>query len=320
LEPFKSSQTRDKLTNEQRFWKKYETQEVTQLANPLAAISSNNNSANHVLYAFGRTVRLHDTSKGEVIKEISTFGDSVTALCIRPDAAVMAIGLESGIIEVMDTREKFHLRTFRNHRKRINAIDYSENDLYSGGDDFILRHFDVAAGEVVHSYSNAHSDYIKSIKVLEDNHLLSAGYDGFIRLFDFRVHEKAQLEFNHEEQLENIDVFPSGLTFAAVGGNKMSLWDIRAGKELFQAKNNKKIVSGVKVLSQGSRFATVSYDQYLKIYQSDTFELTYMEKLPSPVLCFDTTANNLHFFLGLEGNKLYSKSRKSKALDQETDD
>lgn len=58
----------------------------------------------------------------------------------------MAIGLESGIIEVMDTKEKFHLRSFKNHKKRINAIEYRENELYSGGDDFILRQFDVAAG------------------------------------------------------------------------------------------------------------------------------------------------------------------------------
>ncbi len=65
---------------------------------------------------------------------------------MRPDSAVMAIGLESGIIEVMDTKEKFHLRSFKNHKKRINAIEYRENELYSGGDDFILRQFDVAAG------------------------------------------------------------------------------------------------------------------------------------------------------------------------------
>jgi U3 small nucleolar RNA-associated protein 15 len=75
------------------------------------------------------------------------------------------------------------------------------NDLYSGGDDFTLRHFDVASGEVVHSYDHAHSDYIKAIRALEEHHLLSAGYDGFVRLFDFRVHEKAQLELDHGEQL-----------------------------------------------------------------------------------------------------------------------
>lgn len=206
---------------------------MSQLNNPITAISSNQNAQQSVLYSYGRTLHIYDTAKSKVVKEISTFADTITSLCMRPDGAVMAIGLENGLIEIIDTKEKFHLRTFRNHKKRINALEYRENDLYSGGDDFVLRHFDVAAGDVVHSYADAHSDYIKSIKALEDNHILSAGYDGFVRLFDFRVHEKAQLEFNHQEQLEAIDVFPSGMIFAAVGGNKMSLWDVRSGKGLF---------------------------------------------------------------------------------------
>jgi WD40 repeat protein len=117
-----------------------------------------------------------------------------------------------------------------------------------------------------------------------------------------------------------IDVFPSGLTFAAVGGNKMSLWDVRTGRELFQARNNKKIVAGVKVVSHGSRFMTASYDQYLKVYQADTFELTFMEKMPAPIQCLDITADNLNIFLGLEGGVLSSKSRNTKNVDLETQD
>ena len=59
----------------------------------------------------------------------------------------------------------------------------------------ILRLYDVAAGEVVHSYGAAHDDYIKCVRALENNHLLSGAYDGKIKLFDFRVHKNAQMEF-----------------------------------------------------------------------------------------------------------------------------
>lgn len=45
----------------------------------------------------------------------------------------MAIGDESGKIEIIDTKEKFHLRNFKNHKKRINALDYDGNNVYSGG-------------------------------------------------------------------------------------------------------------------------------------------------------------------------------------------
>jgi hypothetical protein len=44
------------------------------------------------------------------------------------------------------------LRTFKNHKKRVCALEYVGNDLYSGGDDFMVRHYDVSVGELVHSY------------------------------------------------------------------------------------------------------------------------------------------------------------------------
>lgn len=34
---------------------------------------------------------------------------------------------------------------------------------------------------------------------------------------------------------------------------------------------------------------TASYDQYLKVYKSDTFELTYQDKMAGPINCFDLT-------------------------------
>ena len=52
----------------------------------------------------------------------------------------------------------------------------------------VVRQFDVMSGSVVHSYANAHTDYIKAIRCLQQNHILTAGYDGVIKLFDFRVH------------------------------------------------------------------------------------------------------------------------------------
>jgi len=70
------------------------------------------------------------------------------------------------------------------------------------------------------------------------------------------------------------------------------------------------MVSSVKYVSSGSRFITTSLDHYLKVYRSDTFEMTYQDKLVSPILTFDITNDDQHLFLGLEGGKLMAKSRK----------
>jgi hypothetical protein len=86
------------------------------------------------------------------------------------------------------------------------------------------------------------------------------------------------------------------------------------GKELFSACNNKKTVSSVHVISNGSRFMTSSFDQYLKVYKSDTFELTYQDKMASPIHCFDMSASGQHMFIGLEGGKLMTKTRTKQFL------
>lgn len=92
----------------------------------------------------------------------------MTSLCSRSDGKLFAVGFESGVINVMDVKNKLSLRTFDNHKKRINALEYCNfNDLFSGSDDMIVRQFDVVAGSVVHSYANAHTDYVKSIKSLQ---------------------------------------------------------------------------------------------------------------------------------------------------------
>lgn len=89
----------------------------------VAAISNNNNSHDLFAYCHGRTVVLRTPGQQTPPREIN-FVNNLTAICIRPDGAVFASADETGEIEVMDTKEKFHLRTFKNHKKRVNAIEY----------------------------------------------------------------------------------------------------------------------------------------------------------------------------------------------------
>lgn len=96
------------------------------------------------------------------------------------------------------------------------------------------------------------------------------------------------------------------------------MWDLRMGKKLFTACNNKKTVSSIRIASGGSRFITSSFDQYLKVYRSDNFELTYQEKQSSPIHCFDLTNNTQQIMIGLEGGQLIAKNRGKQPVEAET--
>ena len=112
---------------------------------------------------------------------------------------MFSIGFESGKIQVMDTKNMLNLRVFNNHLKRINALEYANiNELYSAGDDKIIRQFDVVANSVIHSFPNAHKDYIKCLGYLGNNHLVSGGYDNHLKIYDFRIHKQDVMIFDHQ--------------------------------------------------------------------------------------------------------------------------
>lgn len=94
-------------------------------------------------------------------------------------------------------------------------------------------------------------------------------------------------------------MFPSKLNFIVGGERKITTWDIRNNKPIFINENHKKTVNCVKVISQGSRFLSVSSDQSLKVYRSDNFHITYQEKYPSGILSCDITSDNQIIGLGL---------------------
>jgi U3 small nucleolar RNA-associated protein 15 len=256
---------------------------------------------------------MFSANKAEITKNFTKFKDNVTALCSRNDAKLFAVGFESGLINVVDVKNKLTLRTFDNHKKRVNALEYCNfNDLFSGSDDMIVRQFDVVSGSIVHSYANTHTDYVKSIKCLQSNHILTASYDGKIKLFDFRVHKQAEMVFDHKSPVEAIDKFTNGLSFVACGGTAVSVWDVRNGKQLHYGANNKKTVTSIKVLESGERFLTGSLDQHLKIYSTDLFELTYNEKYSDSIMSIEVTPSQRILAVGLNNGQLHIKGSGSK--------
>lgn len=89
------------------------------------------------------------------------------------------------------------------------------------------------ANAVIHSFPNAHKDYIKCLGYLGDNHIVSGGYDNHLKIFDFRVHKQDVMVFDHLLPVESLAVMPTKLSFASVGGTSLKVWDIRANRVLF---------------------------------------------------------------------------------------
>ena len=275
-------------------------------------VSSNLNDDSSLFFSSGREVSIYSTATKSTLKTISNFTDNISTICPRKDGKLFAVGLESGRIQVMDVKNQLSLRTFNNHTKRVNALEYANvNELYSGGDDRIIRQYDVASNTVVHSINNAHQDYVKCLGYLYENHIVSGGYDGKVRLFDFRVHQKHISEFQHGSQVECLAVLPNKLSLASVGGTTLKVWDIRTSKLMFENSNNKKTLTCVRTLRDGDRILTSSLDQQLKVYNTSTLEVTYQEKYDDAIVSFDVTNDSKHIGIGLNNGVIVVKGSSS---------
>lgn len=58
-----------------------------------------------------------------------------------------------------------------------------------------LRQYDVAAGNVTASYDNIHNDYVKCVRSVGNNTVITGGYDCFIKMFDIRAPQNPVLTF-----------------------------------------------------------------------------------------------------------------------------
>ena len=104
-----------------------------------------------------------------------------------------------------------------------------------------MKLYDIAGNNVIRTFVGAHSDFVRSIAVVPstDRNLISTGYDGFARLFDFRDKSKAAVrEFNHEAAIEEVAMSSSGFSFATVGGTFTTIWDLRTGEPIERMNNN----------------------------------------------------------------------------------
>jgi WD40 repeat protein len=59
-------------------------------------------------------------------------------------------------------------------------------DLLSSSNDLSLRIFNLSRNDPILTFEKAHSDYIKTAKYLDENTIISGGFDKYIKIWDIR--------------------------------------------------------------------------------------------------------------------------------------
>ncbi|HEV2666644.1 MAG TPA: AAA-like domain-containing protein, partial [Blastocatellia bacterium] len=163
------------------------------------------------------------------------------------------------------------LRTIRHGKFGTTVAFFPDNRrLVTGGDDRVVRVWDIVTGQQLMALSG-HSDDINSVAVSPDGRTLaSASYDKTAKIWSAATGQELGALKKHSAVVDSVIFSPDGRKLATVGQDKtVRLWDVGSGRELFTLAHPERVKSAA-FSPNGKIVATGSDDTVLRLWDVDT--------------------------------------------------
>ncbi len=180
-------------------------------------------------------VRVWSVPAGEpvfVFEDMKTPGEG---LAFSPDRRLLAATARDGLVFVWDLDTRALLHTCPGHRRAAGALEFSANSewLASGGVENSLRVWDPRAGKTL-VLLLAHQRPVTGLGFLPDNRLVSAGLDGFVRIWPVPDKSPERSWLACAGGVSAMAVNPEGTRIATAGrDDTLRIWDAATGRELW---------------------------------------------------------------------------------------
>lgn len=205
-------------------------------------IDFNSNNLDELLVSSLARVSMYDCNSLEVKRTYKTNTQfQVYGGCFRKsDGRLIAAGSEEGKVFVFESANTNPLRVFE-LKAPTHRILFLDNRLVTFSDDLCVRILDLGTGETIRNYgapSNIiradtpfHKDYVRCGCMI-DRLIVSGAYDGTVKFWDPRLDQlEPVLNYDHGYAVESFCTRGETLLIS-VGGNKMHIFDMVAGKTL----------------------------------------------------------------------------------------
>lgn len=258
---------------------------------------------------------------------LSGFKDTATSASFRSDGKLIAAGSLSGVCQVFDVKTRVALRKLRGHSRPVHVVKYPRADklhLFSGGDDAVVKYWDVASESVVGNFVG-HKDYVRAgdFSSVSDDVFVTGSYDHSVKVWDVRVGNRGSVvEFNHGKPVEDVIYLPSGGLIATAGGNCVKIWDvIGGGKLLYSMEGHNKTVTSICVGKMGResgeetqeyRILSVGLDGYMKVFDYAKLKVTHSMRYPAALMSVAFSPDCSTRVIGASNGVLYAGKRKVK--------
>ena len=152
--------------------------------------------------------------------------DSPLSLACWKD--IIAVGLESGDIIILDGITGTQSAVFSGHTDEVNSVVFSSDGilLVSGSDDETVKLWDVQTGGVVNTF-HGHTDLIRSVSLSADCTMIASGsHDKTIHLWNIQTRECHQI-IEQPKLVYHVTFSPiNPQHLMSISGGKVWKWDI----------------------------------------------------------------------------------------------
>ncbi|PWY90924.1 small nucleolar ribonucleo protein complex subunit Utp15 [Aspergillus heteromorphus CBS 117.55] len=326
-----------KLTPEQQYWKTFKNpllipspangpvNLITQPSAPssASAFPSLSQPPDVFTVTTGARVQIYSIRTRKLLRTITRFDDTVRGTDIRPDGRVIAVGDDTGTVQVFDVSSRAILKTWREHQQPVWVTKFSPSDptsVLTASDDRTVRLWDLPTENSAKVFVG-HTDYVRSGAFMpgslaSSGLVVSGSYDRTVRLWDPRVENRSAMTFKMGAAIETVLPMPTGTTVLAAADNKIAVLDIVAGKPLHMIQSHQKTVTSLALASNGERLLSGALDGHLKVFETTGWNVVSGSKYPSPILSLRAITSGVaqedkHIAVGMQSGLLSIKTRLS---------
>ncbi|CAN8327882.1 unnamed protein product [Cochlearia groenlandica] len=319
-------------TPDSRCWSSFKHRSIPNLVSSVSAVAFSPIHPHSFAVACSTTVSLFSSQTFSSSKRFS-FRDVVSSVSFRSDGALLAASDLSGLVQVFDIKQKLSLRKLCSHKAPARFVKYPIQDklhLISGGDDGVVKYWDVAGATVV-SDLLGHKDYVRcgDCSPVNDSVFITGSYDHTVKVWDARVgNSKCIAEINVESPVEDVVYLPSGGMIATAGLNSVKVWDlIGGGKMVCSMESHNKTVTSLCVGRMGlddddvaggaeNRILSVALDGYMKVFDYGRAKVTYSMRFPAPLMSLGLSPDCSTRVIGGSNGMVFAGKKKKRKDDE----
>ncbi|XP_050209321.1 protein SLOW WALKER 1 [Mercurialis annua] len=313
---------------ESKYWASYKSTQIPKLISSIPSISFSPTSPIFAS-AVSASLTLFSSQTFTQTSSVSSFSDVVSSCSFRSDGSLIAASDLSGLVQVFDVKTRTPLRRLRSHARPVRFVKYPVLDklhLVSGGDDAVVKYWDVANETVVIDLLG-HKDYVRCGDCSPTNGemFVTGSYDHTVKLWDVRVEsKKSVLQVNHGKPIEDVMFLPSGGMVVTAGGNSVKIWDlIGGGKMLHSIESHNKTVTSIcvgKLIEKENgeegmwqyRIMSVGLDGYMKVFDYAKMKITHSMRFPAPLMSIAVSPDCMARAIGTSNGIIFGGRRKVK--------